>query len=154
MPGFLPFGRGSLMMDLVVVAMAVVIPALIWGIGAARRGQWRRHKLINASTGVVLILAVLAFEVDVRLNDWREAASVSSYYDSWVFPALAVHLVFAVSSLLLLIATLLLAWRRFPTPPRPGAHSRLHRRLGYLTFVDLCLTTLTGWTFYYLAFVA
>jgi hypothetical protein len=29
-----------------------------------------------------------------------------------------------------------------------------HRRLGKLTFLVLCCTTLSGWTFYYLAFVA
>jgi len=154
MPGFLPFGRGSFMMDLVVVAMALVIPALVVGIAAARRGRYRLHHLINGTTGVVLVLAVMAFEVDVRVNGWREAAAESPYYGSLVFPALAIHLVFAVSSLVLLLWTLIGAWRAFPRPPQPGPYSRRHRLLGKLTFVDLVCTTITGWTFYYLAFVA
>ena len=154
MTGFLPFGRGSLMMDLVVVAMALVIPALLLGIREAKAKRWGRHKAINGITGVVLVLAVVAFEIDVRVNGWREAASESPYYDSLVFPALYLHLVFAVSSLVLLVWTLIGAWRGFPKPPGPAAHSRWHRRLGMLTFIDLCCTTVTGWTFYYLAFVA
>ncbi len=154
MPGFLPFGRGSLMMDLVVVAMAAVIPALVVGIRAAQRGRYALHHTINGTTGVVLVLAVVGFEIDVRVNGWREAAAPSPYYDSLVFPALALHLVFAVSSLVLLVWTLIGAWRAFPRPPAPNAYSPRHRLLGKLTFVDLCLTTLTGWTFYYLAFVA
>lgn len=154
MTGFLPFGRGSLMMDLVVVAMAAVIPALIVGIRLAKAGRLRAHKAVNGITALVLILAVVGFEIDVRVNGWREAAMPSPYYETWVFPVLYVHLVFAVSSLGLLIATLVGAWRGFPDPPAPAAHSRRHRLLGKLTFIDLCCTTVTGWLFYYLAFVA
>ncbi|MDA3960543.1 MAG: DUF420 domain-containing protein, partial [Planctomycetota bacterium] len=127
---------------------------MLFGIVQAKRGNLRLHMRINGSIGLVLIAAVLAFEIDVRVNGWREAAMPSPYYDTWVFPALYVHLAFAVSSLVLLLWTIIGAWRGFPRPPAPAPHSVLHRRLGKLTFLDLCCTTLSGWTFYYLAFVA
>ena len=58
--GFLPFGRGSFMMDLVVVAMGFVIPALCYGIREARRGHYRRHRLINGSVAVILLVVLVS----------------------------------------------------------------------------------------------
>jgi len=50
--------------------------------------------------------------------------------------------------------TLTLALKRFPSPPAPAAHSRLHKMLGWMSTVDLVLTSFTGLMFYYMAFVA
>jgi hypothetical protein len=50
--------------------------------------------------------------------------------------------------------TLGLAWKRFAHPPAPGAHSGLHKKLGWLSTVDITLTSITGLLFYNLAFVA
>ena len=64
------------------------------------------------------------------------------------------HLVFAVSTLVLWAWVVLEAWRRFPVPPQPGAHSARHRRMARLAAADLVLTAVTGTVFYWLAFVA
>jgi uncharacterized membrane protein YozB (DUF420 family) len=67
---------------------------------------------------------------------------------------LYVHLVFAISTVVLWVATISLATRRFPNPPEPGAHSRLHRRLGWLATLDITATSITGLMVYYFGFVA
>ena len=46
------------------------------------------------------------------------------------------------------------ALRNFASPPEPGAHSAWHRRFGRLAAYDLLATAVTGWIFYWLAFVA
>ena len=64
------------------------------------------------------------------------------------------HLVFAVSTCVLWSVTLLLALKRFPNPPLPAGHSRAHKTLGWLSTVDMTLTSVTGLAFYYFAFIA
>jgi hypothetical protein len=41
-----------------------------------------------------------------------------------------------------------------PVPPAPCGHSPLHRKLGWISAIDLLLTSLTGLAFYYVAFIA
>ncbi|MGD9649122.1 MAG: DUF420 domain-containing protein, partial [Pirellulales bacterium] len=71
-----------------------------------------------------------------------------------VFPVLYVHLVFSVSTAVLWIVVTVRALRNFPTPPQPGRHSDAHVRWGRLAMWDMVATVVTGWIFYYLAFVA
>lgn len=68
--------------------------------------------------------------------------------------ALGIHLIFAVSTLVLWIWVLQEALTRFPSPPMPGSHGPRHRTMARLAAIDLVLTAVTGTTFYWLAFVA
>ncbi len=71
----------------------------------------------------------------------------------WVLIALYVHLLFAVSTALLWTIVTVRALRDFPAPPAPSRHSAWHVRWGKIAAIDMLLTALTGWMFYYLAFV-
>jgi uncharacterized membrane protein YozB (DUF420 family) len=71
-----------------------------------------------------------------------------------VLTALAIHLVFAVSTLVLWVWVLWEAFLRFPVPPMPGSHGGRHRFMARLAAIDLMLTAVTGTVFYWLAFVA
>src|SRR5207244_2693620 len=108
----------------------------------------------------VLLVAVLLFEVDIRVNGWEARAAASPYFDpthKWTSPAgigLIVHLSFAVPTLLLWIYVVVQALRKFSRPPIPGHHSRSHSRWGTLAAAGMALTAVTGWIFYWLAFVA
>ena len=68
--------------------------------------------------------------------------------------SLGIHLVFAISTLGLLVWVLWEALQKFPVPPTPGTHGPRHRGLARLAALDLVLTALTGTVFYWLAFVA
>jgi uncharacterized membrane protein YozB (DUF420 family) len=67
---------------------------------------------------------------------------------------LAIHLFFAVTTTVLWLAVIVRALRKFPSPPAPCDHSASHMFWGRLAAIDMALTALTGWIFYYLAFVA
>lgn len=151
--------RASLMLDVVFLAMFAVVPALAVSIGLVKRSNFALHKLLQATLGAVLLVAVLAFEVDMRFfTDWRTRAAESPYFQGpgWnaVWTSLAIHLSFAVPTLLVWIAVIGLALKRFPAPPQPNAHSQLHKKLGWLATIGMTLTAVTGWIFYWLAFVA
>ena len=148
--------RASIMLDVVFLAMFAVVPVLMWSVWLVKaRRNYSLHKQVQVVLGVVLLVAVVAFEVDMRfLTDWRARAASSPYYQSWVIPSLVVHLFFAVPTAVLWIVVIVRALRQFPAPPRPNAHSASHRLWGKIAMWEMILTAATGWIFYYLAFVA
>ncbi len=159
--GFLGY-RTSFMLDFVVCALVLIVPLLLFSIALARRGRYRAHRLLQTILCIVLLLAVAAFEVDLQIvhGGWENVVARSfenpdllAKKIDQVRPWLRLHLIFAVTTPLLWIVTVLMAWRRFPSPPEPSEHSRLHVRLGWLSTVDVALTAVTGLIFYYVAFV-
>lgn len=171
--------RASIMLDVVFVALVAVLPLLAWSIYLVRcRRAYSLHKRLQVILAALLLVAVSLFEIDMRLvSGWRDRAEPSPYYPPMADPpgwldglcrtvlgmsyvpgaapiALAVHLVFATTTALLWVVVTTRALRHFPEPPRPGAHSRAHRFWGWLAAIDLALTAITGWVFYWLAFVA
>lgn len=152
--GFLG-SRASLGTDLVFVALFAVIPLLAWSVQLARRKRYRWHKRAQLVIAAALLVAIVVFEVDMRLvSGWKPRAVASPWWPDGVWTVLSVHLVFAISTVVLWVWVIWEALRRFPTPPEPADHSRRHRLMGRLAAADLVLTSLTGWIFYWFAFVA
>ena len=156
MPGFLPFSdRSFFMMDFVCVAMLLVLPAIAFGVYKVRfKRSYEFHKKWQLGIAIVLLVAVICFELEVRFSNWQEAAKLSPFYETLLYPALIVHLVFAVSTVVLWGACIYGALKQFSKPPAPGAYSSRHKLLGRLSAGGMLGTALTGWVFYYLAFVA
>ena len=152
--------RASLMLDVVFLAMFFVLPVMGFSIYIVRyRANYALHKKLQLALGGVLAVAVTLFEVDVRLNDWRPRALVSPFYsDQWtqglVNWSLWIHLVFAISTALLWGFVIIQALRKIPSPPGPCGYSASHIRWAKLAALDMVFTTITGWGFYGLAFVA
>jgi hypothetical protein len=140
----------------VFLAMFVVVPALAWSVYLVKvRRNYLLHKRVQVVLGSVLLVAVALFEIDMRVYGWGHRATASPYTaDGTVLNVLYVHLCFAVSTALLWILVMVRALRHMPSPPSPCPHSVWHKRWGWIAAIDMVLTTLTGWTFYWLAFVA
>jgi putative membrane protein len=158
--GFLP-GRASLMLDLIVVTMVAVLIALGASLWLVRyRRKYSHHRAIQITLASALVVILVLFEIDIRfIDNWMDRANASPYFDAMtrtglVTNALAIHLVFATSTFALWLMVIVRALRNCPSPPEPSAHSRFHRRWGTIAAVDMLLTTITGWAFYWLAFVA
>ncbi|MGI9457394.1 MAG: DUF420 domain-containing protein [Aeoliella sp.] len=154
--------RASLMLDVVFIAMIVLIPTMALSIGLARfRREWKWHKRIQLALASVLLVALVAFEVDMQLlTEWELRAEPSPYFSAvakWSSPAgiaLAVHLLFAVPTAAVWIYVVSGALQRFPSPPTPNDYSRRHRLWGRIAAITMTMTAITGWIFYWLAFVA
>ena len=161
--GFLGY-RTSFMLDAVVCALVLVVPWLLYSLWLVKfRRRYHLHKWLQIWLGIVLLLAVGAFEIDLQLvhGGWENIVAKSHSDDAAlaakvaaVEPYLHVHLLFAISTPVLWAITLTLALRRFSNLPAPGKHSRAHKVLGWLSTIDLTLTSVTGLVFYYVAFVA
>lgn len=152
--GFLG-SRASLGMDVVLVGLLATLPLLAWSIHrVTRRRDYAGHKRLQLAIVAALLAAIVVFEVDIRLlSDWKPRAAPSPYWPGGVLTALGIHLVFAVSTLVLWSWVVWEAWKRFPTPPVPGPHGPRHRVMARLAAIDLLLTAVTGTFFYWIAFV-
>ncbi|HVJ69505.1 MAG TPA: DUF420 domain-containing protein [Caulifigura sp.] len=159
--GFLGYDA-SLMLDVVVCALVAVVPLLLWSLFEVKvRRRYRVHRNIQLTLAAVLLVAVLLFEVDMRLQGgWQNIINRDSAHPRLAGEALDqvrnllyVHLCFAVSTPVLWAVTISLALKRFPNPPAPGPHSALHKKLGWLSVIDIVMTSVTGLAFYYMAFV-
>jgi putative membrane protein len=153
--GFLG-SRASLMLDIVFVSMFLVVAVLCWSIYHVKyRRGYQLHKSVQITLGTILLIVVVLFEIDIRLHGWQERAAgrLGGHASSLVVWALYIHLLFAISSVILWPVTIGLALVKFPDPPLPGPHSRLHSKLGWLAATDMVMTAITGWVFYCLAFV-
>ena len=147
--------RGSLGMDVVLVGLIALLPVLAWSIHVVRQGRYALHKRLQLFIAAALAAAIVVFEIDVRLvSDWKVRAAVSPWWPGGVLAALGIHLVFAISTFVLLVWVVWEAVTRFPVPPTPGTHGPRHRRMARLAAIDLVLTAVTGTAFYWLAFVA
>lgn len=160
--GFLGY-RTSFMLDFVVVALVVIVPLLLISLWLVRfRQKYSAHRTMQLLLGFVLLIAVGAFEVDLQIvhGGWENIVAKQNLEPdvlerkiSSVRPWLLFHLLFAVTTPFFWIATIVLALWKFPRPPQPGRHSRWHRRLGWVSTVDITMTSVTGLIFYYVAFV-
>ena len=160
--GFLGY-RTSFMLDFVVCALVVIVPVLITSIAMVRFGRrYQQHRFLQTLLCAVLFVAVGAFEVDLQIvhGGWENVVAKSQIDEAAIAakitevrPWLWLHLVFAVTTPIVWLITIVLAWRRFPSPPQPAPHSRVHVRLGWLSTLDVTLTAVTGLIFYYFAFI-
>ena len=152
--------RGSLMMDIVFIALFAVLPLLLLSIYAVRyRKNYALHKQLQIGLGVLLLVTIVLFEVDIQyISKWEQRAEASPFFDStqmwsdWVGWSLLVHLCFAVPTAALWVFVIVQALRHFPRPPRPGGYSQRHKWWSRVTAVFTTMTALTGWLFYWLAF--
>lgn len=157
-PGFDGFlgTRASFMLDFVVVAMVFIVVIMAWSIYQVRyHRRYALHKRTQLTLAVVLLIAVTAFELEMRLYGWedRAAGALGGTANSTVWAALYTHLLFAISSAILWPTVITRAWRRFPALAGPNEHSRSHIFWARLAALAMLLTAVTGWVFYWLAFV-
>lgn len=160
--GFLGY-RTSFMLDFVVCALMIIVPLLVYSLWLVKvKRAYNTHKWLQLTLGLILLVAVTAFEVDLQMvhGGWENIVRKSHPDDAALAakvaearPYLRAHLIFAVTTPVIWFTTLLLAFRRFSVPPLPGQHSTTHRILGWLSAIDITLTAVTGMVFYYIAFV-
>jgi hypothetical protein len=152
--GFLPLSRANFFLDFIALAMAAVIPVMLISLFQVRkRKNYELHRRLQTILGVGLGLAILAFEIDMRVNGWRQYAEASPFYDTWVVPSLVFHLIFAIPTLFIWVYTIFMALRH-RIPSSHGKYRFQHKFYGRLSAYAMIGTTLTGWLFFWLAFVA
>lgn len=157
--GFLGY-RTSFMLDVVACALIVVVPLLVFSIYQVKfRRNYLLHRNLQILLGVVLLVAVGLFEIDMRWQGGirgilaKRLIPLTAEQSLFFSRLLRVHLVFAISTVFFWGTTLFLALRRMPRPPVPCEHSRLHKVLGWVSALDITATSVTGLMVYYFGFM-
>jgi len=154
--GFLPGSRASIIMDLLILAMAVILCVLGYSILQVRKNKnYELHKKIQIICGSTLAIAVVFFEIDVRFFGWQDHAKVSPYYDTILFPVLYFHVVWATLAAFAWGFQIFKALKNIgPNMERSNTYSKFHKKMGWAAVILMAGTSVTGWFFYYMAFVA
>ena len=151
MDGFLGTGA-PLAFDLIVVLLAILLPILALSILTARSGRKLLHRNLQIASTLALGVTVLFFEFEIRRGGgWKTMLASQNLTPGElqnVGRMLLVHLIFATTTPALWTAAIVTSSEAW-TGERPARH----RIIGRLAAADLTLTALTGWTWYYLAFL-
>lgn len=144
------------MLDFVVVAMVLVLVALGYSVFQVRKKKNAKlHRTVQLVTAVVLLVTLIAFEVHVRMTDWRSLAEPSPYFESGLVDwSLWIHLLFAIPTPVVWGVVIGFGLSRFKKSFEVGRFNQTHRFWGRVAAGMMGMTAVTGWVFYYLAFVA
>ena len=143
------------MMDLVATAMVAIVPLLTTSLCLVRiKKKYQAHKQIQLGMAGTLLVTVICFELYVRIYGWQDQARPSPYFETILFPVLYIHLFFAIGAVGLWCMTIAGALKGFKKSVSPSVYSNRHKRLGWASALFMYMTSVTGWLFYYLGFVA
>ncbi len=140
--------RADFMVDTVMVVSAALPLLLYIAIRFAKKEQYDRHKWAHIILFTVTNLLVIGLEIDIRFGGLDSVIEQSRYYGTSTLTTIfVIHLIFAISSTLLWLWLIVVSVRRYPI------HFRFpHRKYGILVYIDIVLTTITGWILYALVF--
>jgi putative membrane protein len=148
--------RGDILMDLVILSFIIILPVLFFSWWQVRHAHYQTHKRTQLWLGGTLAVAVILFEIDIRMNGGTFAlVAPSPYAEAWWLTAIIyVHLLIAVLTSLIWAGLIVMSLRRFDRPPAPGAFSATHRLWGRAGMVAMTLTGLTAYPLYFFGFAA
>jgi uncharacterized membrane protein YozB (DUF420 family) len=157
MPGFLPF-NATFMLDFVLISLVLVVPILIFGLIQVHKKNYKLHAQTMLALGLLVLVVVIAFEVDMRYSGGIEAILTTSGRQLAYTPAfktlLGIHLFFAISTCILWVFTTIDAIKKFGLKnPQPGQYSKKHKLLGKITTLDIVGVAITGFAVYYMGFI-
>jgi uncharacterized membrane protein YozB (DUF420 family) len=141
--------RADGIVDIVMVASAILPFFMLWTFHLVKIGEHALHKNMQIGAMFALLFLVIALEIDVRYGNLVEARALSGYYESnaltYVF---IVHLLFAISSFVGWIWLAEKSHKRFPI-----FFDFNHKKFGKMVFTGICVTVITGWLLYLMAFL-
>ncbi len=144
--------RADALVDVAMVFFAVAPFLMTQALRLAAQRRYRAHRRLQVGVLLGAIVAVVLLEGSIRFGHAVDAFTVSAYYGTATLAGLfAVHLVVAVPTFIGWCVLAILSWRRF-TGVLPGSFSPRHRFWGWLTYLGLWLTCLTGLGLYVLSF--
>lgn len=145
LPGF--FGtRAPLFMDVVSLIVAFLPLIMLAVIALARQKKYKLHALLQGILYVVSVVVLTFFEIGVRfVGGFKSFMEGSSVGHDYAFIVLIFHIMVSVITLIIWTTTLFMANKQLQLGK--------HKRAGWLTFVGVTMTMLTGMWVYFILFV-
>ena len=146
--------QADVLTDLITVGYGIIPVVLYWSASQARKGLYRRHRVVQCVSLLLLTIILILFEVNIRVRGGSEALFLnSSFSDTPLLRfTLLGHLAIAVSTYLAWVGLAIVSLKRF-RQQLPGSFSRVHRRVGGWVIVGNVATAITGVWLYIVGFV-
>lgn len=153
MTGFLGT-RGDFLSDLLILALALIIPALIAGVLLARRKAIRPHRIIMLTIFTILVAYVIVYETNLTLLGGMEYLYSKTSLRKTLYGGFAGGHV-AVGLIALILGALTIrkgqAVLRADPSLRQGIRPR-HKAMAWTELGILGMTVLSGIALYYFTF--
>lgn len=152
-PGFLGT-RADALMDVVVIAVVATPFLLTYSFRLAAAGRLDAHRRFQVSLLSVLLVAIVLFEIDVRLAGGSGSLMAGSSYAGTTGLRLLslTHVLGAVATFLTWSVMTVLSLRRF-RQILPGSFSRRHRQVGRLIYAGTVFTAVSAVAMYVVGFI-
>ncbi|WP_101760160.1 DUF420 domain-containing protein [Oceanicoccus sp. KOV_DT_Chl] len=146
--------RGDILMDLVILAFFIILPALLFSWHKVRNQDYVTHKKVQLSLASILAVAVVLFEADLKLSGGIfELTKASSYNGTTLLNSLIYgHTLVAILTTLIWIVLIILSLKKFDKPPAPNHFSKTHKRWGTLGMLSMIATGTSAFPLYYYGF--
>jgi len=146
--------RADLLMDVVFISTLATPFILAWGIRYARQREFRKHRAVQTTLLCVLLVAVIFFEVDVRLSGGSGSLMKGSSYagTGWLRGILLAHVLANIVTFFGWLVLVVKSWRRFERE-LPGPWAPTHRRMGRFVFGGTVFGAVSAVVMYVLGFV-
>ncbi len=156
--GFLPTSReATLVFDILWFWTGGLVTVLTWSLYVVRyKRGYSLHKTLQLYLTGALIVALFWHGINPWVDSsWLDRVLQSPYHQRGLLtPALVIHRVISYACCVLWLWTIVYALNGFESPPTPSKFSRDHIRLARLATGSVYGTALTGWIYYWMAFVA
>ncbi|MEH6549211.1 MAG: DUF420 domain-containing protein [Pseudomonadales bacterium] len=146
--------RGDILMDIVVLSFFLILPALVISWRWARQKQLNQHRSLQIAIASVLAVAVLLFEIDLKVSGGIFVLTKDSSYAGTALLNFLIysHTLVAITTTLVWVILVFLSLKKFDKPPTPNAFSRTHRIMGRTGMICMMATGLSSFPLYYYGF--
>ena len=138
--------RSPMFMDIVSLIVAFLPFLMIGIISLARMKNYKLHAILQTVLFVVSVLVLTFFEVGVRVvGGFSKFMEESGVEHNYALIVLIFHIAISVITLIIWSTTVFMAKKQLQLGK--------HKRAGWLTFIGVVMTSLTGAWVYLLMFV-
>ncbi len=148
------FPNTDILIDIVNASFVIIVPTLIYSWMKVRNGEYALHKKVQLTLFAVLFVAVILFEVDLRMRGGIfEMVKDSQFAGTlWLNSLIWFHMFVSITTSFIWIGLIAGSLWKFASPPVPNDFSSRHRFWGKIGMIDMILTGVTGVMLYVLGF--
>lgn len=148
------FPQTDILIDIVNFSFIIIVPTLIYSWIQVRKGNYAWHKKIQLTLFIVLFIAVILFEVDLRMRGGIFKMVEQSQFAGTLLLNATIwfHMFVSITTSLIWIGLVIFSLKKFASPPLPNSFSRTHKIWGTIGMIDMILTGITGVMLYVLGF--
>ncbi len=145
--------RGDFLSDLLICALAIIVPLLLFAIQSGRVRRIKIHHTVMLAIYYTVVAYVIVYEVNMLAKGGMEFLEANVRMDKniyWIVTGF--HVLLGAITLILGGITIRLGMRAQASVLNLEVKKR-HRKTGWTTFFLLFFTSVTGLVVYYLTFV-